>query len=52
VQFSSDAVSVLTPSLISDELSSVHVGVVTLEQLSFKVNRLTGKLEKHPALLF
>ena len=52
MQLSSDDVSVLTPSLISDEISSVLVGVITLEQLSFKVNPLTGKLEKHRALLF
>ena len=52
VRFSSDGVSVLTPSLVSDDLSSVLVGVITLEQLSFKVNPLTGKLEKHRALLF
>jgi predicted aspartyl protease len=43
---------VLTPSLISDEMPSVLVGVITLDQLSFKVNPLTGKLEKHRALLF
>jgi aspartyl protease family protein len=52
MRLSSDGVSVLTPSLISDEIASVLVGVITLEQLSFKVNPLTGKLEKHRALLF
>jgi predicted aspartyl protease len=52
MQLSSDGVSVLTPSLVSDEMPSVLVGVITLEQLSFKVNPLTGKLEKHRALLF
>ncbi len=52
LRLSSDGVSVLTPSLISDGLTSVLVGVITLEQLSFKVNPLTGKLEKHRALLF
>lgn len=52
VQLMSDGVSVLTPSLISDELASVLVGVITLEQLSFKVNPVTGKLEKQRALLF
>jgi len=52
LQLSSDGVNVLTPCLVSDELSSVLVGVITLEQLSLKVNPLTGKLEKHRALLF
>ena len=52
LRLSSNGVSVLTPGLVSDELPSVLVGVITLEQLSFKVNPLTGKLEKHRALLF
>ena len=52
LQLLSDGVSVLTPSLISDEMPSVLVGVITLEQLSLKVNPLTGKLEKQRALLF
>jgi len=52
LKLSSNGVSVLTPSLVSDELPSVLVGVITLEQLSLKVNPLTGKLEKHRALLF
>ena len=52
LKLSSNGVSVLTPSLVSDELPSVLVSVITLEQLSLKVNPLTGKLEKHRALLF
>lgn len=52
LQLSSDGVNVLTLCLVSDELSSVLVGVITLEQLSLKVNPLTGKLEKHRTLLF
>ena len=52
LRLSSDGVTVLTPGLISNELRSVLVGVITLEQLSFKVNPLTGKLEKHRALLY
>ena len=52
MQLSSDGVNVLTPCLVSYELFSVLVAVITPKQLSLKVNPLTGKLDKHRALLF
>ena len=52
LQLSSDGVNVLTPCLVSYELFSVLVAVITPKQLSLKVNPLTGKLDKHRALLF